>query len=357
MTNKEKKPLVGILAGQHKEKRFSGDHDFYQSIDKALKMKGGQAYVFTIADVENNIISGYTNESGKWQKNKFPYPDIVYNRLPTFRQEKLKRAKQFFNMLSNRQIPYFNDSFFDKWDSYQLLRQSTQLQPFLLETVRVNDEEKAKFFLQKHGIVYAKPITGSTGEGIFVLTLLPNGSILMRTHQRTYTLHKAEFETLLTNLKGKSKPYLLQKGITLQNQRGKSFDFRILMQKPDNVWQMTGIGVRQAKKNGITTHVPKGGTILSLTDLPVAVNRNLLNQLGTLAANAIDEKYRNIRECSLDIGLDTKGNYWVFEINSKPMSFDERDIEARRITTLVDTFIRQTNPKSNTSTLSDQSSY
>src|SRR5690625_586150 len=100
MTNIKKRPLVGILAGKHKDKRFSGDHEFFQSIAKALKKKGGQAFIFTLADIKDETITGYMYDNG-WRKDKFLYPDIVYNRLPTSRQEQSKRARQFFNVLSN----------------------------------------------------------------------------------------------------------------------------------------------------------------------------------------------------------------------------------------------------------------
>ena len=38
-------------------------------------------------------------------------------------------------------------------------------------------------------------------------------------------------------------------------------DFRILIQKDhQGIWQVTGIGVRVAGKNAISTHVPMGGS-------------------------------------------------------------------------------------------------
>ena len=47
-------------------------------------------------------------------------------------------------------------------------------------------------------------------------------------------------------------------------------------------------------------------------------------------------------EFSLDAGITEKGNYVIYEVNSKPMSFDEPKIEEKRISALVDLFFRKT---------------
>ena len=41
---------------------------------------------------------------------------------------------------------------------------------------------------------------------------------------------------------------------------------------------------------------------------------------------------------SLDIGVDSSGNLWILEINSKPARFDEADIRFKHIKLLIDYF-------------------
>jgi hypothetical protein len=45
-------------------------------------------------------------------------------------------------------------------------------------------------------------------------------------------------------------------------------------------------------------------------------------------------------EFSIDAGVSSKGNYYLFEINSKPMSFDEQEIEKKRIKNLCRLFFQ-----------------
>lgn len=49
------------------------------------------------------------------------------------------------------------------------------------------------------------------------------------------------------------------------------------------------------------------------------------------AAEALERKIgREFVEMSLDVGLDGSGHPWIFEINAKPLHFDEKDIQRRR---------------------------
>jgi hypothetical protein len=42
----------------------------------------------------------------------------------------------------------------------------------------------------------------------------------------------------------------------------------------------------------------------------------------------------------MDVGLTPDGNPFIFEVNSKPMVFDEKSIQKKRITQLVELFIK-----------------
>ncbi|KYC97138.1 hypothetical protein B4102_0793 [Heyndrickxia sporothermodurans] len=42
------------------------------------------------------------------------------------------------------------------------------------------------------------------------------------------------------------------------------------------------------------------------------------------------------------MGRDQSGKLWIYEVNSKPMSFDEEDIEKKRIKNLIQIFYNQT---------------
>ncbi|MCC5399972.1 hypothetical protein LMQ13_13720, partial [Staphylococcus aureus] len=57
----------------------------------------------------------------------------------------------------------------------------------------------------------------------------------------------------------------------------------------------------------------------------------------------LTKKYGFIGEFSIDACVDKEGNYYLFEVNAKPMLFDEVEIEEKRCQQLVKLFYTQTN--------------
>lgn len=71
-------------------------------------------------------------------------------------------------------------------------------------------------------------------------------------------------------------------------------------------------------------------------DKGAAVVTDEVETLSCRAAAALEQSLgRNFVELSLDIGVDGRGNSWIFELNSKPLRFDEQEIQARRIANLI----------------------
>lgn len=62
-----------------------------------------------------------------------------------------------------------------------------------------------------------------------------------------------------------NKEYIIQQGIHLSTYQGRPYDIRVLVQKNGKgQWHMTGMGIRVAGEQSITTHVPQGGYIQSV---------------------------------------------------------------------------------------------
>ncbi|OUM95690.1 MAG: hypothetical protein BAA04_13450 [Firmicutes bacterium ZCTH02-B6] len=58
--------------------------------------------------------------------------------------------------------------------------------------------------------------------------------------------------------------------------------------------------------------------------------------LAEQAAKAMEEALgREFMEMSLDLGIDDRQRLWIFELNSKPLRFDERDIQRRWVHNLI----------------------
>ena len=57
---------------------------------------------------------------------------------------------------------------------------------------------------------------------------------------------------------------------------------------------------------------------------------------------ALSEQFGYFGEFSIDAGISQSGNYYIYEVNSKPMSFDENEIEERKISQLCRLFFQLT---------------
>jgi hypothetical protein len=139
--------------------------------------------------------------------------------------------------------------------------------------------------------------------------------------------------------------YIVQQGISLASFNQRPFDLRVLVQKDQKgEWGLTGIGARVAGKRSITTHVPRGGSIdepeklLTATFGGDTALRTI--QLARLAALAIARQIEKasghiLGEMSMDLGVDSSGQIWFFEANSRPMKFDEPDIRKKSLERII----------------------
>lgn len=331
--------IVGILSGERKRKPFSGNELFFQRILCEIEARGGTGFVFTPSTIFETTIDGYFFEHNKWKKKTYDYPNVVYNRLPSRKAEESDKIQVFFDTLQKRSIPYFNQAFLNKWETYKLLKNVEKLDIGLPDTELLTDSERAFTFLKDHSFIYVKPVRGNTGQGIFTLTYKNDKEIVIKTQTESKILTKNSAYKLFSMLLQESNmPHILQRGIKHMTLNNLKYDFRILLIKPSLEWKVIGIGIRATNKNNITTHVMRGGSILDLTSIRPQVNVQYVTSISKQIASKINERYRSLKECSLDIGRDGDDNLWLFEVNTKPMSFDEEHIESQRIIELVNAF-------------------
>ncbi|WP_226659441.1 YheC/YheD family protein [Pseudalkalibacillus hwajinpoensis] len=330
------RPLVGILAGSNRKHHFSGNGPIFKTIQQELTECGGLSYVFTPDDIYPSFITGYLYNHflQKWTGFRFPYPNIVYNRIPNREEERSNKVTAFFNLLKKKGIPYFNRSFFQKDHILSHLAANEALSPFIPETAPAT-EGNFLHFLKSNPSIFFKPTSGSKGRGIFKVKKVDSGFQYI-DHERNYlfSTFPSLQEHLMTQI---DEAYLMQRDIKLVTHQGDPYDFRVLLQKPFKSWQVTGIGIRAAPPNGLTTHVPKGGRILPFHKVATQEDEARLNALAILTAEALEEK-EEMLECSLDIGKDHDGRMWIFEANAKPMRFDEPLIHQAYIRSLLTSF-------------------
>lgn len=344
-------PLIGILTSRDKNNSIVGNGHLFRELQKEIIKNGGISVVFTPHDIAQKNISGfiYSPEKNQWFSVTCPMPHLVFNRVPFRGLENTELFEETFHFFRNQHIPFFNPCFLNKYDVYQLLSKDSILKSYIPNTILATEKTPLYHFLQKYKKVYLKPAYGAKGKGIYLICLYTDGTVKLSSLKDNYTfldfhVFWQEWEKVL-----KEKVYIAQKAVTPFLYNGKRFDFRILAHYSNNNYKITGTGIRQSKKQEITTHIPNGGVLIPYDQIQTRQHDEFFAMVADRAGKLLSEERGFFGEFSIDAGLSARGNYVIYEINSKPMRFDEQEIENRRLYMLTNLFremagFKQSNP-------------
>jgi glutathione synthase/RimK-type ligase-like ATP-grasp enzyme len=345
LKNNQIGPLIGIMTSRKTDGSMAGNGPLFIEIQKRLISFGGISFIFTLDGVADDYIDGYTFIPDKysWIKVRVPYPDLVYNRIPFRKSEQNIRTQSFFSILKEKHIPFFNPCFIDKYELYCLLENNPILQTFLPETILVKDKTALSYFLKSHKSIYLKPSQSGRGKGIYRIHLDTDSQIKLeglkenKTYQSFNHFWKEREMVLL------EKGYLAQEEIKSALFQGKRFDFRILAHAEFGGYAVTGVGIRQSQSQEITTHIPSGGRFLPYQLLQSDEHDQFIQTTVDHIGRVLTDEFGYFGEFSIDAAINDSRHYYLFEVNSKPMSFDETEIEERKIAQLCRLFLQLTN--------------
>lgn len=336
-------PLVGVMTSMSKSMSLSGNGDLFMALQSGMMKRNGLIVVFPPETIVKDGLTGvlYLPDAQHWIPVKTPLPHLVFNRVP-FRKEEQKPAfKDAVNYFSALGIPLFNPAFINKNKLYSLFARHPELSRLMPDTIEVKSLAGLAVFLEEHQGVYLKPASSSKGIGIFRLRK-KKGQIEFETHS-----HRHLYSGMEEFWEAKSKQllkheYLAQREIISAAIDGKRFDFRVHAHEGPDGYEVTGIGLRQSQKQDLTTHLPNGGIILSYNNVKDEKHDQFFNWAVKEIGEMLSGELGFFGEFTLDAGITEKGEYVIYEVNSKPMSFDEPHIEEKRISALIDLFFRKT---------------
>jgi hypothetical protein len=331
-------PLIGVLTDSNVRSAshpFGGRTGF---IKELLQIGEQKAYIFAFAPRDINwenetILAYFVNPQGGWLRRTVPFPDVIYNRLPSRKAETSASIAALRERLVRKKIPFFNWSFFNKSDVYKLLEGDIEASRHLPESASSPPEDKIREMLEKHQFVYFKPTAGSLGIGIYRLTYHPKRGYFARYRRASSNilLRFNNFQSLMRMLKARHgssmNRYVIQQGIRLLEIDGCPIDFRFHMHKNGrNEWVAAGIGAKKAGRGSVTTHIKNGGSLMTPEQ---ALSRTFGERSGEVLegairaavrlSEAIDRNYpHTLGELGLDLGIDKDGEVWMFEANAKP---------------------------------------
>lgn len=330
-------PVIGILTSTSggSSAPFGSRTGFIREIfaageDKAFHVAFSPGQV----DWEAGEVSGYVRDTGgKWVRKTMPLPDVVYNRLPSRKTERLASTEAFKERFVRRRIPLFNWTFFDKWDVYRLLDGEAEAVKHVPESAINPSGEDIKKLMEKHRFLYLKPTNGSLGIGIYRLTYNPGRGYFARFRRNgsNVLIRFGNFDGLMKLLRRHNvnlQHYVIQQGIRLIEVDGCPLDFRFHMTKNgQNQWVTAGVGAKRAGRGSVTTHIRNGGQLLTpeqaLTRVYGASKADDMfataKEVAIKLSEAIERRYNHpLAELGFDLGIDQNDRVWMFEANSKP---------------------------------------
>lgn len=330
-------PLVGIITSGFTPIliRPVGERSyFFAKLLSVQKSVGTLPFIFgeQHIDWENGLVTGYFYHEDKWKIKKVPFPHVIYDRLPNRKAEKrLQLIKLKEKLQKEYLIPWFNPGFFNKLDVYEKLLNEPEVEHYLPDTEPFTSFSIIERMLADYGDVYIKPVNGSLGFGIYQIIYDKQNKIYYCRYQdeeKKTNLRKFQsVETLVEHVfSNKSlEKLIIQQGIRLLRIDKRKVDFRVHTNKDaTGNWVVSAIAVKVASPRSATTHIKNGGTIKTLSEaFPDIETRKIYEEKLKTAALSLSKSLEDqipgiIGEIGFDLGIDIKGNVWLFEANSKP---------------------------------------
>jgi hypothetical protein len=355
--NNAKHTSIAILTMHDEHRPFRGNHFNFIDLIRTGRELGANVYVITAKDMKlgkSKVKSFLYNPATKtWSQKMLPLPYVIYNRIPSRKDELLPDVQQTIQAcMKHDRIKLFNPSFFNKWTLFEWLSKAQSTKMYIPATRKLSHLYELESMLLHYALVYLKPARGKAGKGIMKIDYIPSrieGPYQLHIQYKKksrITLHRYLPE-LWVKLKQHigTEEYIVQQGIQLAKYHNRSFDLRVLVQKnAKGIWSLTGIGARVAGSLSITTHVPRGGSIdepEKLLNLAFGsiYGKQIMRRV-KLASHAIARQIEKaskhtMGEMSLDLGVDTSGQIWFFEANSRPMKFDEPEIRKKSLERII----------------------
>ncbi|MBM7604235.1 hypothetical protein JOC75_002208 [Metabacillus crassostreae] len=330
-------PLIGIFTAGFTDSplRPIGERSLFfakfLSLDQSI---GLFTFVFGAhhIDWENGTVEGFTHGKDGWKKCSFPFPNVVYDRLPNRRIENHQALKLVKKRLTEEYcIPWYNPGFFNKWSVHQLLIKDMKVAKYLPETIQQPTISQMEELLSIYQNIYLKPENGSLGLGVFQLMYSREENTYYSRYRDDNEINRLrKYPSIEHFLKVAFKDrllsnYLAQQGIKLIRLDGKSIDFRIHTNKNEHGdWKITALAAKVAGKGSVTTHLNNGGVVKTLEEIYDDPTERLkafhdLTEAAILLSESIDHSIPGfIGEIGFDFGIDQEGRVWMFEANSKP---------------------------------------
>ncbi|MBO8171314.1 MAG: YheC/YheD family protein [Bacillaceae bacterium] len=303
----------------------------YEKYAKKYNIEPVYFHIFSV-NLDTREVRGYVwnDRTLTFKKIKTPLPKVIHNRLLTGNAKINRRVEELcrdpevkvFNPLINRNKLYL----------HHYLQEDDKIEPHLPETYPFSKENFDQL-LKKNDAFFLKPATGSIGRGIIMLKKMTDDAYRFISFNRRHGIMQKEnmFERLERFTR--KRPYLIQKAIPLARYRNRPFDLRVTVQKAgENAWTISGMVGKVAPRGTVLTNLGRGGKAVPVDRVlsaafPDKSEEDLdaikvsITHLSLSICKHLENKWPNLADVGLDIGLDTEGKPWFIEANVRDQRY------------------------------------
>lgn len=330
------RPIIAVLVDHiviKKLKKQSSNFRSYirvKELAKASQETQVTLYFFSIKQVlfSRKTIKGlyYCFKSDMWREREFPLPDILYNRRGDKRRDPIFRRIE--TIFSNHGVININaQSYFNKWDLYENLKQYPEVEKFLPQTQFYECDDDIAAFLENHNQAYLKGVRGGRGKWIFYVKKIPEGYYYSYFTEELTEGTVENLESLYEEIHSffKNHNFVIQEAIDLIKIEDSKVDFRAELQRNGNgELTITGISARLGISNSpITIHSTAYPIVHFLREIlhyPEEKIAQLIENICDFLAliyHTLEDSYGTFGEMGIDFAMDTSDQIWFIEANAR----------------------------------------
>ncbi|GAB3058639.1 YheC/YheD family protein [Virgibacillus ainsalahensis] len=269
-------------------------------------------------DMESDTINGLVLRKNKWLRMKTGIPPVINN--TPYRH----RNRDILDYLEEKSLLTFH-LFGGKEKVMNLLKKDGSFDHLLIPSYTIQRFMHIIDYMNTHKKIILKPANGEKGNGVYAIEKV-GSTFLMEYRDSNKKMAMNEFEEFYNN-QIINKKYIMQKYINSKTRTGHPYDIRIQFEKNgEGEWEKIQSYARIGINQRVVSNIASGGGIVRAGSFFRAefgdAGQNYINKLNEILRgfpDKISELYDfEISTLAIDLGLDSDGQFYMFEINSFP---------------------------------------